>query len=237
MNSLLWKVTVCVLGIAFSSSAVANLLSNPGFEIQESTDGEYPSVAGNWEGDISEIVSTENGISPFERSNMLKFIYAAGDYGAYTTIASQVRQTIDLSSYSQMISSGTARADLSAYFNRVQFDLQTDTEFAVCIAAFQGDIDNYVNLARDGLELAMIESSILTDSDIATWEMAQAQMIIPSNADFLAIQVIAYENIFNDYSGVEFDGHYCDQVSLEIIPEPATLFLTLLGGVFLRRKK
>ncbi|MHC4288841.1 MAG: PEP-CTERM sorting domain-containing protein, partial [Planctomycetota bacterium] len=228
---------IFVLSVSTSFCFAANLVTNPGFEISENTDNEYPNTYGNWEGDISEIVTNENGITPLEGSKMLHFIYAAGDYGAHSTIASQVRQIIDVSGYSDMIASGNAKANLSAYFNRILGDAQTDTKFSVRIDAFEGQISNYVNLARDQEQLAYSRGEMFTDSDTSTWEMAATQLLIPTNTDFLAIQVLAIEDVYNDTFGTEFDGHYCDMVTLEIVPEPATLGLLLFGAALLRKRK
>ena len=40
------------------------------------------------------------------------------------------------------------------------------------------------------------------------------------NADFLVIRVRGWENAFNDLTGVEFDGHFVDAVSLRIAGRP-----------------
>jgi hypothetical protein len=78
---------------------------------------------------------------------------------------------------------------------------------------------------------------MFTDSDTSTWEMAATQLLIPTNTDFLAIQVLAIEDVYNDTFGTEFDGHYCDMVTLKIVPEPATLGLLLFGAALLRKRK
>lgn len=166
---------------------------------------------------------------------MLHFIYAAGDYGAYTTIASQVRQTIDISTYTDLIASGNAVAKLSAFFNRILGNAQTDTQFTVRIDAFAGQVNNYVNLARNQEQLAFSKADLFSDSDTNTWEMTETELLIPTGTDFLAIQVQAVENIYNDTSGIEFDGHYCDMVKLQIIPEPATVSLLALGAMLAGR--
>ena len=210
-------ICLLVLGAPF---CLANLITNPGFEVMEATDNEYPYTYGDWEGDISEIVISENGITPLEGLNMLHFIHAAGDYGAHTTIASQVKQAIDISAYADQIASGNAVAQLSAFFNRILGDVQTDTQFTVRIDAFAGQVSDYVDLARNQEQLAFSKADIFSDADTSTWEMAETELLIPTGTDFLAIQVQAVENIYNDISRIEFDGHYCDVVNLQIIPKP-----------------
>jgi hypothetical protein len=211
------RTVICICLLVLSAPfCLANLITNPGFEVMEATDNKYPYTYGDWEGDISEIVISENGITPLEGSNMLHFIYAAGDYGPHTTVASQVRQTIDISAYADLIASGNAVAQLSGFFNRILGDAQTDTQFTVRIDAFAGEVSDYVNLARNQEQLAFSKADIFSDADTSTWEMAETELLIPTGTDFLAIQVQAVENIYNDTSGTEFDGHYCDEVCLQI---------------------
>ncbi len=239
MRSLksMFVCAVCFVLVGFSVNASANLVTNPGFETYEITTGDYPEVFGDWMGDVSEIVSSENGITPLEGSNMLHFIYAAGDAGPSSITASNLRQTIDVSGYAGLIASGNAVANFSAYFNRVAGDAQTDTEFVIRIDAFAGLARQYETLKKNELYLAYSLEAIYSDADINTWEIAMTNLEIPVGTDFLAIQVVAIENVYNDTSHPEFDGHYCDMVSLEIVPEPATLSLLALGTVLLRRKK
>lgn len=81
-----------------------------------------------------------------------------------------------------------------------------------------------------------VSATLFSDGDPLTWENISVDLILPIETDFIAIDVLAGENIFNDASGEEFDGHYADAVSLTIIPEPATLLLVGLGALTLRRK-
>ena len=58
-------------------------------------------------------------------------------------------------------------------------------------------------------------------------------MLLPIGTDSLAVRLTTSENVFNDGSYPEFDGHYADVVSAEmvIIPEPATLLLLCVGSL------
>ena len=77
----------------------------------------------------------------------------------------------------------------------------------------------------------------LTDGVLETWEFVSTTMQIPSATDFLVVKIQSSENIFNDSSGTEFDGHYADSISLTIVPEPTTMALFGAGLIFLIRKR
>jgi hypothetical protein len=66
---------------------------------------------------------------------------------------------------------------------------------------------------------------------LATWEELSIDLILPSNTDFVAIRVDAFEDVFNDLTTGEFDGHFADAVSLVtyVVPEPATGLLLACG--------
>ena len=72
------------------------------------------------------------------------------------------------------------------------------------------------------LELRRLEcAAMITDSDPGTWEKLAASMPLPTDTGFLAIQLMAVEDIFNDAVGVEFHGHYVDGAFLTVVAEPA----------------
>ncbi len=214
----------------------ANLVSNSGFEVFEATCPGWPSIYGDWSGDYSSIVGTSDGIAPLEGSQMLKFRGGAWESWEQKYVACQVPQIIDISSYNSLVTAGLAVASASAYFNRVAGDAQTDTEFFLRIWAHEGAPSTYP--AQKGISyLDVVDVSIITDSDLGTWEICQASLALPTNTDFLVIEVIANENVFDDLSGVEFDGHYVDAVSLTIVPEPTSFLLLSMGALMFRRKR
>jgi hypothetical protein len=57
---------------------------------------------------------------------------------------------------------------------------------------------------------------VFSDGDAATWESVASHLQLPPTTGFVALRVSASENIFNDSSGTEFDGHYADRVQFEI---------------------
>lgn len=230
-----------VLGIVAMPSQLwceENLVTNNGFEIAESTQGSWPSTYGDWNGDHSSIiVGPTSGITPLEGSYMLNLKGTSHGTSASSAGACEVPQLIDVSQFAGLIASGQALVSASAYFNRVAGDAQTDTAFGIQIYAHQGNPSSYPSNRENGWWLLNKRADIFTDADPATWEQSQLFTLLPTNTTYIAIQMTAYENIYNDTSGIEFDGHFVDQVSLQITPEPATVVLLGVGGLMLRKRR
>jgi len=225
---------VLLVAIVFVVASVcqANLITNSGFEQTETTFA-YPDQYGDWSGDRTAIVGTSGDVTPYEGSKMLKFRYTGWGAYAQDSIASDLYQLVDISAYSSLIASGNAVVNASAYFNRVAYDNETDTEFKIRIIALTGAPSGFHPL---GNVLAVFSEYFATDENSSTWEKFETELSLPDNTSYVAICISAMENIHNDMSGVEFDGHYADCVSLEVVPEPTTISLIALGCALIRRR-
>lgn len=240
----------CVAVLAFPSVGLSQgleLLVDGGFENATPIGAGSPLDVGYWSGDISAKVPTTDGITPLEGTSMIKFIHAA----SYITTDprddhtwAQVWQLIDLSAYNSVISAGGTTATFSGYYNRVHLGSQTDTRFVVSVYAYDGEPCNfYIEDAEDPnkpVSLGSAGTNLYTDSDLGTWEFATAELTLSVNTDFVAVCTIAVENVYcdpGDGTVAEYDGHYCDGMSLEFVPEPATLSLLAIGGLALIRRK
>ncbi|UCE98697.1 MAG: LamG domain-containing protein [Planctomycetota bacterium] len=228
------KQVMFVLAVIFAVSALSNaqnLVVNPGFETPETTGGGWPSTYGDWNGDYSSIVGASAGIIPLEGSKMLKFLGSSHGGSGGSANSCQVFQIINVSSYAQEISVGKVSVAASAYFNRIAGDSQTDTKFYVSIFAYAGEPSSFPwqwETSPDGGKLARADGFVYSDGDPATWEQGQTQLALPTNTDFVIIGVNANEDIYNDYSLPEFDGHFADDVYAEVII-PALVGLEVTG--------
>lgn len=214
------EFVLAIIFVTASFCGAENLVVNGGFETTETTGGGWPSIYGDWRGDYSSIVGASDGIVPLEGSQMLKFM-GTSFRGASSGNSCQVYQIIDVSSFRELIAAGQATASMSAYFNRVAGDVQTDTEFYVQIHAYEGDPSTFPSRWETygyDATLAYVDNILFTDSNPATWEQCEVQLALPPNTDFILIASNVTEDIYNDSSYPEFDGHFADAVSVTIVP-------------------
>lgn len=225
-------IYLAVILAAASICGATNLVTNPGFETMEVTQGGFPTTYGDWNGEHSSIVGTTSGITPLEGQQMLQFEGTTfTDHSDATTCT--IYQLINVSTYADLIASGQAYATASAYFNRVAGDAQTDTLFGIAILACTGQTSAFESL-RTTFPIAGL--NFATDSNPATWEQVIVQMVLPTNTDYIAIGLYMNEDVYNDYVSPEFDGHFADMSSVTIVPEPATTLLLSIGICLIRRK-
>ena len=215
---------VVLLAITNARAESMNLLINAGFETPVSIPTQYPSMTGIWSHDVATIVTAQRGITPRTGQYALRFDFA-GPLGPDAVRQSvDVLQLFDLTPYADEVASGLLVVRGSFYANRIEHDSQTDTAFGVLIAAYDGSVSTF-SAIRDS-PLSFVQSIIETDGDTATWQKVTAELLLPTSAKFVQFRVFAAENVFNDSSGIEFDGHYGDDATLTIttIPIPAVSF-------------
>ncbi len=230
-----------IIGIVFvlggSIQAASIYLNNPGFEVSEPLVGDRPTTEHNWQGDNAELVGAQNGISPLSGSKMLRFINSGTVPGDGN--GAEQWQLISLNPILSLVQTGNVEVSVSTFFNRIAGDAQTDTSFLVCLSAYNGLLSDFPQKWKSAELNGLSIGSLMSDSNANTWESAQATLLLPTNATYIAIMIGAVENIQNDLVNPEFDGHYADAVVFEysVIPEPSALFLVLVGLFILRKKR
>jgi hypothetical protein len=171
---------------------------------------------GDWGGDVTAFVSAVAGITPTHGMRMLQFISTDPQGPHEVGVWSELRQLIDLSPFSNVILSGTAKVTASFYVNRVSGDSETDTQFGFLIAAYAGAPETFPSQFNDS-ELASIIVRFYSDSDVETWELVSGELDLPADTDFLMLEIYAGENVFNDAVDPELDGHFADDVFAEVV--------------------
>ncbi len=212
--------------VAWAARSRPNLLVNGDFEISFSTPFAgvvTPTTYGDWKGDLVTVVGPENGITPFQGDQMLRFDGTLQS-GASNTISSQLYQKVPVEGLAE---GATAIAEL--WVNRVAGDANSDTGFRVRLRAHEGDpagwsgtfVGDYNAVPPDIGQSAVFE----TDSDPTTWERIELRLELPQalvgppflGDSFVSLEIQANENVSNDPSLPEFDGHYADAASLRIV--------------------
>lgn len=197
-----------------------NLLENPGFETNDFGEN-FPTAAGGWSGDGVTQVASENGIDVPESSQMLRFDFADVN-GSSALAGSEIAQLYVLpNDLKTRIDDGgeTITIRQEAFFNRIEGDANTDTEFLVLIIAFDGPTSDFADdyLNRETLNLVRASASVSSDACTNTWEKLGAQIEIPPGTNYIGVVLVAAEDVENDTTGTEFDGHYVDAASLFIV--------------------
>ena len=187
------------------------LIKNPSFESVENFGGGIVTGFNDWGWDVASSVTAENGITPYAGSRMLKFI-SSGPTTTPTSPWCDVPQYVDLSAYAPQISLGLVSATATARFNRVAGTASTDTRFDVIIEAHRGTVP--------GPFIVQNDVQLFSDANPSTWEPITNTYTLPTNTTHLLVGVYAYENIVDNSSGTEFDGHYADDVQLTINVAP-----------------
>jgi hypothetical protein len=199
-----------------------NLITDPGLESVDTATVGWTPEYGVWGGDPAESVRKENAVTPSEGKKMLRFLWASPDGEASRRPSCDVYQLVDTSSFSTLVTSGSAVASASARFNRVTGDSFTDTAFSLQIRSYN---DMPENVALFGDETAAAKTPLNSDDDPSTWEEVSVTLAIPTDTVFLALMVLSDENVLNNVTPpeIEFDGHYADAVSFNIDSSAADL--------------
>lgn len=183
------------------------------------------------------MVGPQSGITPRSGSGMLRFD-SAGRGGASLLSSSDLYRTIDVSHFGRWITNGTLRVTASAWVNRVAGDRQTDTRFGIVLRAFAGRPSQFPRVVSRGF-LDMERSFIQSDADTGTWERVAVELMVPRGTDYISVWVAPQENVYNDTTGIEFDGHFVDDIMVRFtqIPAPGTLVLAGFGGLLVLRRR
>lgn len=229
MNTRSYRIVACtalaVAATVFAPSAQANLLVDPGFEVNPLTTytnvlNNFAGYQGQWGVEVATITGVDGGVTPVEGVKMLRMT----DDGL---VATQGFQATDVTSYAALIDSGGAIVNLGALLN-------VDQNVP---AASGGVTVLFFSAANWGSQIGspLIGNTAL-DSSPATWELASVSGAVPVSTRWLVTQV-AYSNaslIGND--GAVHPG-YVDAARLTITPEPAALALLAVGGLLITRRR
>lgn len=210
-NRLVTVAAAVVGALVLCASASAQSVECGSFETC-TTLPELPTAFAVWGGDPCDVTGPVAGIMPPAGDQMLHFVCTSigGCHGAGT--GSDVHQLIDLAPIAAEVAAGLVVVTIEASFNRVTGDAETDHKFTLNVRAFAGSPSTYGSLPA----LAAAPFDLDSDDDPATWERVGTELDVPIDAEYLDIGLSAVEDVFNDTSDPELDGHFADDVTLTI---------------------
>ena len=208
----IWAFLICML-CSMSGSAGPLTVVNGGFETGPTYCNSSPTTYGIWSYDGAPVVAAENGITPYEGSHMVRFDNTLPC--ASGAEASELYQTLDVSSIAADIATGSAIVWAEYYVNRITGNAQTDTEFDIWIAAFSGSPANFnPTISNPAIRLKVASSLILSDANPQTWERVGVFLDnVPVATTYLAIGIWARENV-SPNSSPELGVQYGDAVRI-----------------------
>jgi len=223
-------IAAAAIGIAaFLAPASAQIMltvANSGFESAVSSG--FPTAAGNWQGDANSAVTAQNGVTPYAGIQMLSFTNNGIPDGTNGT-GSDTLQLVDLSAYASSIAAGNFTVTLSAYLNRSGSNYN---EFWTRILSFNTTMANFetelISTANQGQ--ASNYTSLLSDSNPATWEFSSVSLTLPTDTTYIAVEVSLLHP--GDNVPSISPGYYADNITLTAVPEPST-YAALLGAAAL----
>jgi hypothetical protein len=216
-NRILACAGVLLAVAAFTPSAMANLLVDPGFEANplyayRTVLGDFPTYEGKWGAEVATITGAEGGVTPPEGVKMLRMVNDE-------QVQTQAFQVTDVTSYENDIDTGGATVNMSAWFTAPQ------AAYGAVVVQFFGGPDW-------DLPSTWIAQGLTLDSTPSTWERISVSGTIPVGTRWMVSQVYYTDASLGSNPG------YVDAADLTIVPEPATLSLLVLGGLaVLRRRK
>lgn len=206
--------TTATLGVTVTAAPAANyganLLVNPSFE-QPVLAGGLPTAPGNWQGDAATTVGAEQATEPVQGASMLRFI-ATGPQASASLLTSQQWQIVDVSAYAADIAAGRVSARASAWFHSIVGTAATDRRFDIRLLAFDGPMADLPQRYAANTPLLLRDAVALTPG--GQWLQVEASDLLPVGTTYVLVEIYAYEDIVNDATAPEFDGHYADNVSL-----------------------
>ena len=192
----------------------------------------FPDRFQHLSGDFTKVVGQDQGIQPFEGTQMLRFQQtyneSTPEYSKFLTSSSQVFCFIDLNEHFPEGVPAGSQLIASCRVNRIEGDEQTDNRFNLRLSVLN-ELPNGDNDAIETHYNSTASRSVDTDTNPSTWENLSVRMEVKPNSKFVSLEISALENIYNDTkTSDELDGHYLDDLTLTLLkpPTPAPLLVS-----------
>ena len=147
---------------------------------------------------------------------MLQVLYTS-EGGPAHWVGANLWQAVDVSAFKGQ------RLCAASRWARVRGDAQTDDQFFIRMATFDGALEDYdarrSEITRD-CNATRSCTAVYTQVPPETWTVTTASLRVSEGegARWVMIGLNTNESIFNDKEGTEFDGHFIDDAVLFPLP-------------------
>jgi hypothetical protein len=193
----------------------------PGTVIGTSGISGVPAV---WGGDLCETTAAVEGIRPRQGTGMLRFLRPDSlplDAPARTRNSEQF-QCVDLRPFKELVARGAAKAETSAWFNQAPRGGSGSKRVVLTIASFRGNLKEVGSqwARRQETALSRDEDVLALDSDLTSWQRAEAKVPIPPDADYVVVSIRANIEVSPTGELDRLTANFVDSVSLQLTVPP-----------------
>ncbi|MCE9619237.1 MAG: hypothetical protein K8R92_04945 [Planctomycetes bacterium] len=214
-----------VLAASCAGIASANLLVNPGFEVNSLAS--IGAVVGSfspgvWGPENGAITGVNGGVTPFAGSRMLKM---DDDGLSYT----QTYQATNVTSYAASIDANLCIGGMAA-----RFTTGPNLNGAIAAVSIQ-----FFSAANFGSQIGTgYVGSLALDGSATTWQTIQCSGAIPAGTRWILSQVAYKDSTLYSSNGVAYSG-YVDNANMDIrlVPAPGAIGLMSLAGFVASRRR
>jgi hypothetical protein len=181
----------------------------------------FPSEFGKWSGDEAEVVSG----NAMDGKQALRFVRAEGDAAVPNSPANScdVYQLVDLRPLKADAEGGEATLEMSAQFLDARSAKGADVTFTCRLYVFSGSPESLRGewpLTRKEALAAGSGAVQSTGGAPQTWRSVTAKVLLPAQADFAVVQLVAGKAPASDNQAAEFGEQFADDVRLTLKTQP-----------------
>jgi len=181
----------------------------------------FPSEFGKWSGDEAEVAAGEAK----DGRQALRFVRAEGDAAVANSPANScdVYQLVDLRSLKTDAAGGEATLEMSAQFLDARSAKGADVTFTCRLYVFSGSPESLRGewpLTRKEAMAAGSGTVQSTGGAPQTWRSVTAKVLLPAQADFAVVQLVAGKGPASDNKAAEFGEQFADDVRLTLKTQP-----------------
>jgi hypothetical protein len=182
-----------------------------------------PKTPGIWSGDYTEIVGTQDGVSPFDGQRMLSFLRAdyEGKVGGEHGFTSETFYLIDLRPHKQTLKESIAKVRIRAMFNQARQEPRDRYVGSIGMAAFTDRVLKRFPKMSDAVLMNQSlvftrNSRLLLDDMPQSWQPLVEEARMPANADYLMVR-IGVAHYTTRQQQVNFEGLFADDLRVMIM--------------------